>query len=135
MPWQVDKVTPLVPQESVPFVGQALQTVRINRIVHLILCLGVWQTHVQSMLPVVLLQLRAEVGNASTVLGFVGAPFTLATYIVEGESGHTLGLCGPPAGRYTMGPSTRGARLPPAGPSPGACSAKCCQPDGMRKVV
>ncbi len=49
----MDKVTPLVPEESVPFVGQALRT------------------------------LRAEVGNKSTVLGFVGAPFTLATYIVE----------------------------------------------------
>lgn len=30
--------------------------------------------------------LRKEVGNASTVLGFVGAPFTLASYIVEGGS-------------------------------------------------
>lgn len=51
---QVDAVTPLVPDESVPFVGEALK------------------------------QLRAEVGNEATVLGFVGAPFTLATYIVEG---------------------------------------------------
>lgn len=30
--------------------------------------------------------LRAEVGNQSAVLGFVGAPFTLASYIVEGGS-------------------------------------------------
>ncbi|GAB4821339.1 hypothetical protein N2152v2_008385 [Parachlorella kessleri] len=51
---QVKAVTPLVPQESVPFVGEALT------------------------------QLRQEVGSQSTVLGFVGAPFTLATYIVEG---------------------------------------------------
>jgi uroporphyrinogen decarboxylase len=29
---------------------------------------------------------RAEVGNGAAVLGFVGAPFTLATYIVEGGS-------------------------------------------------
>ena len=33
-----------------------------------------------------LTRLREEVGNQSTVLGFVGAPFTLATYIVEGGS-------------------------------------------------
>lgn len=45
-----------MPEEIVPFVGQALRT------------------------------LREEVGNASTVLGFVGAPYTLATYIVEGGS-------------------------------------------------
>jgi len=52
---QVDAITPLIPEESVPFVGEALR------------------------------RLRAEVGNQSTVLGFVGAPFTLATYIVEGK--------------------------------------------------
>ena len=52
---QVDAITPLIPEESVPFVGEALR------------------------------RLRAEVGNQSTVLGFVGAPFTLATYIVEGN--------------------------------------------------
>lgn len=44
-----------MPEEAVPFVGEALRT------------------------------LRAEVGSASAVLGFVGAPFTLATYIVEGR--------------------------------------------------
>jgi uroporphyrinogen decarboxylase len=52
----VERVTPLVAEESVPFVGEALR------------------------------RLRDEVGNASTVLGFVGAPFTLASYIVEGGS-------------------------------------------------
>lgn len=51
---QVDAITPLVPEESVPFVGEALR------------------------------RLRADVGNQAAVLGFVGAPFTLATYIVEG---------------------------------------------------
>ncbi|RMZ53806.1 hypothetical protein APUTEX25_003945 [Auxenochlorella protothecoides] len=51
---QVDALRELVPEEAVPFVGEALRT------------------------------LRAEVGSASAVLGFVGAPFTLATYIVEG---------------------------------------------------
>ena len=30
--------------------------------------------------------LRQEVGNKATVLGFVGLPYTLATYLVEGES-------------------------------------------------
>ena len=30
--------------------------------------------------------LRAEVGSAATVLGFVGAPWTLAAYAVEGSS-------------------------------------------------
>jgi uroporphyrinogen decarboxylase len=30
--------------------------------------------------------LRAEVGSAATVLGFVGAPWTLAAYAVEGSA-------------------------------------------------
>lgn len=50
------EVTPLIPEEATPYVGEALT------------------------------RLREEVKNESTVLGFVGAPFTLACYIVEGES-------------------------------------------------
>ena len=49
-------MTTLNPQEATPYVGEALT------------------------------RLREEVKNESTVLGFVGAPFTLACYIVEGES-------------------------------------------------
>lgn len=30
--------------------------------------------------------LKREVGNQATVLGFVGLPYTLATYLVEGKS-------------------------------------------------
>ena len=50
----IKKITPLEPDASVPFVGEALGL------------------------------LRKSVGNDATVLGFVGAPFTLASYIVEG---------------------------------------------------
>ncbi|DBB04895.1 hypothetical protein WJX82_002598 [Trebouxia sp. C0006] len=53
---QVEQVTKLDAHGSVPYVAEALT------------------------------RLREEVGNQSTVLGFVGAPFTLATYIVEGGS-------------------------------------------------
>jgi len=53
---QVKQVTKLEAGDSCPFVGESLRI------------------------------LREEVGNQSTVLGFVGAPFTLATYIVEGGS-------------------------------------------------
>lgn len=35
----------------------------------------------------VLGELRREVGSRATVLGFVGLPFTLATYLVEGKTG------------------------------------------------
>ncbi|KAK9829303.1 hypothetical protein WJX72_005034 [[Myrmecia] bisecta] len=54
---QVKQVTKLVAEEAVPYVGEALR------------------------------RLREEVPSGeSAVLGFVGAPFTLATYIVEGGS-------------------------------------------------
>ncbi|GBF80504.1 uroporphyrinogen decarboxylase [Aphanothece sacrum FPU1] len=53
---QVDKLFPLDPEESLPFIKTILQT------------------------------LRQEVGNQSTVLGFVGSPWTLAAYAIEGKS-------------------------------------------------
>lgn len=52
----VDQVREFVPEESVPYVGEALSI------------------------------LRAEVKDEAAVLGFVGAPFTLASYVVEGGS-------------------------------------------------
>ncbi|CAK9135870.1 unnamed protein product [Ilex paraguariensis] len=52
----VDQVREFVPAESVPYVGEALTI------------------------------LRKEVNNKAAVLGFVGAPFTLASYVVEGGS-------------------------------------------------
>ncbi|CAN1297622.1 Uroporphyrinogen decarboxylase, chloroplastic, partial [Linum perenne] len=52
----VDQVREFVPEESVPYVGEALTI------------------------------LRKEVDNEAAVLGFVGAPFTLASYVVEGGS-------------------------------------------------
>ncbi|KAG4995450.1 hypothetical protein JHK86_032277 [Glycine max] len=53
---QVDQVKEFIPEESVPYVGEALTI------------------------------LRKEVDNKAAVLGFVGAPFTLASYVVEGGS-------------------------------------------------
>lgn len=53
---QVKQIRPLQPDESLPFIREILQT------------------------------LRQEVGNNATVLGFVGAPWTLAAYAVEGKS-------------------------------------------------
>jgi uroporphyrinogen decarboxylase len=49
-------IKPLDPHKSNPYVGQILKN------------------------------LRKEVGNKATVLGFVGLPYTLATYLVEGGS-------------------------------------------------
>lgn len=51
----VEKIKPLDPFTHTPFVAEALKN------------------------------LRHEVGNKATVLGFVGCPYTLATYMVEGK--------------------------------------------------
>ena len=59
---QVKKVTKLNAGETLPFVGAALE------------------------------QVAAEVGDTAAVLGFVGAPFTLATYIVEVREHNTTHL-------------------------------------------
>ena len=53
---QVDRLTPLNPEKSLPFIKTILQS------------------------------LRSEIGNKSTLLGFVGAPWTLAAYAIEGKS-------------------------------------------------
>jgi uroporphyrinogen decarboxylase len=53
---QVDRLTPFDPEVSLPFIKTILKT------------------------------LRQEVGNQSTVLGFVGSPWTLAAYAIEGKS-------------------------------------------------
>lgn len=53
---QIAQLHKIEPEESMPFIRTILQT------------------------------LRQEVGNESTVLGFVGAPWTLAAYAVEGKS-------------------------------------------------
>jgi len=53
---QIRQLHPLQPEESLPFVGETLRA------------------------------LRQEVGNRATVLGFVGSPWTLAAYAIEGKS-------------------------------------------------
>lgn len=53
---QIDQLKTLQPEESLPFIREILQT------------------------------LRREVAGKATVLGFVGAPWTLAAYAIEGKS-------------------------------------------------
>ena len=53
---QIQQLKPLQPEESLPFIREILQTLRNN------------------------------VGNQAAVLGFVGAPWTLAAYAIEGKS-------------------------------------------------
>ena len=59
---QVDALRPLEPAEALPFVGEVLS------------------------------RLRRDVGNEAAVLGFVGAPWTLAAYAVEGKSSKNYAL-------------------------------------------
>lgn len=53
---QIEKLHPLDPEASLPFIRKILQT------------------------------LRQEVGNNAAVLGFVGSPWTLAAYAIEGKT-------------------------------------------------
>jgi uroporphyrinogen decarboxylase len=53
---QIENLHPLNPEASMPFIREILQA------------------------------LRQEVGNQATVLGFVGSPWTLAAYAIEGKS-------------------------------------------------
>ncbi|ASC70917.1 Uroporphyrinogen decarboxylase [Halomicronema hongdechloris C2206] len=59
---QIDQIHALDPEASLPFIRTILQT------------------------------LRQEVGNDAAVLGFVGAPWTLAAYAVEGKSSKTYSV-------------------------------------------
>lgn len=59
---QIDQLTPLDPEAALPFIKTILQA------------------------------LRQEVDNKSTVLGFVGAPWTLAAYAVEGKGSKTYSI-------------------------------------------
>lgn len=59
---QVDQLHALEPEEALPFIKKILNT------------------------------LRQEVGTKSTVLGFVGAPWTLAAYAVEGKGSKTYSV-------------------------------------------
>lgn len=59
---QVQQLRPLEPESSLPFIREILQG------------------------------LRQEVGDRATVLGFVGAPWTLAAYAIEGKSSKDYAL-------------------------------------------
>jgi uroporphyrinogen decarboxylase len=59
---QIKQLRPLEPEESLPFIREILQI------------------------------LRQEVGDRATVLGFVGAPWTLAAYAIEGKSSKDYSL-------------------------------------------
>lgn len=66
---QVNALTPLIPESTLPFIRKILKT------------------------------LRQEVEGKATVLGFVGAPWRLATYTVEGKNSDDYSLSKPMAFR------------------------------------
>jgi uroporphyrinogen-III decarboxylase len=58
--------------------------------------------------------LKREVGNQATVLGFVGLPYTLATYLVEGQSSKVRHRHATPRHcTHTHGEPSRSRRHPP----------------------
>ncbi|BBL86602.1 uroporphyrinogen decarboxylase (chromatophore) [Paulinella micropora] len=59
---QINSLQTLCPQATVPYIGEVLG------------------------------RLRKSVGNQATVLGFVGAPWTLAAYMVEGKSSKSYAI-------------------------------------------
>ena len=59
---QIENLKELIPDESLSFVGDVLRS------------------------------LKKDVNNEATVLGFVGAPWTLAAYVVEGKSSKNYSL-------------------------------------------
>ena len=79
---QVNALRPLDPAASMPFVGEVLG------------------------------RLRQSVGNEAAVLGFVGAPWTLAAYVVEGKSSKNYAVI--KATSPSRSPTTSATRLIPA---------------------
>ena len=55
-----------------------------------------WNEEDESVFPAfvgqVLQELRQEVKNTATVIGFIGLPFTVASYVIEGQTGTTTGF-------------------------------------------